>query len=84
MKLPASPPCLVGWLSIALHIGQRAGFHIGTDSVIRWSKRAEDPLPVRRWGAGRPRVVAEVDALNQWCDRQWAEANTPGSEGRHE
>lgn len=62
---------LEGWQAIAAYVAARTGFTVQVHAVQRWSRRKDDPLPVRRWGAGRPRVVADAAAVDAWCDRQW-------------
>jgi hypothetical protein len=68
-RLPGDP--VQGWSAIAARITQRTGLNMSPAAVTRLSKRQHDPLPVRRWGGSRPRVVADGRELDQWCDRQW-------------
>jgi hypothetical protein len=60
-----------GWSAIAARVTQRTGLNMSSAAVVRLSKRQHDPLPVRRWGGSRPRVVADGRELDQWADRQW-------------
>jgi hypothetical protein len=60
-----------GWREIARHVSALTGFTISIDSIKRWSQRRHDPLPIRKWGARRPRVLADGQELDAWCDRQW-------------
>ncbi len=69
-----------GWGAIAGRVSKRTGLDVTIHAVQRWSKRVSDPLPVRRWGAGRPRVVANASEIDRWADRQWAAAPLPPSE----
>lgn len=62
---------LQGWRAIAAYVAARTGFTVNVDSVQRWARRAKDPLPVKRWGLDRPRVVADRAALDAWITRQW-------------
>jgi hypothetical protein len=67
------PPDLIeGWGAIAFRLSSRSGLDVSVNAAMRWAKRSRDPLPIRRWGAGRPRVVADAAALDAWCDRQWS------------
>ena len=59
-----------GWCAIAGHLSMRAGFEVSIASAMRWAKTEVDPLPIRRWRAGR-RVVADAGELDAWCRRQW-------------
>ena len=68
---PAIPRLVEGWAAVAEHIQKRTGIHVSIDAAKRWARRAQDPLPTRRWGTGRPRVVADAQVLDSWCDRQW-------------
>lgn len=62
---------IAGWRAITAHVSARIGFAISVTSIKRWSQRRHDPLPIRKWGAGRPRVIADGHELDAWCDRQW-------------
>ena len=72
---------LDGWKHIAAHVSARTGFSVGVDAVAHMSKRVCDPLPVRRWGRRRPRVVADVAALDRWIDGEWRDAADHGAGG---
>jgi hypothetical protein len=61
-----------GWVAIAAHLSEHLGFYVTPHAAKRWARRPLDPLPVRRWGAGRPRIVADGRALDAWSDRQWS------------
>ena len=68
---PPSEP-IGGWGRIAARVTRRIGLQVSPDTARRWAKRADDPLPVRRWTCGkRPHVVADGCELDAWCDRQW-------------
>jgi hypothetical protein len=69
--VPPSISLITGWCAITSHVSARTGFAISEDSIKRWSQRRHDPLPIRKWGAGRPRVIADGHELDAWCDRQW-------------
>jgi hypothetical protein len=65
---------LEGWGPIAAHVTRRTGVQTSPDkfSARRWAKRADDPLPVRRWACGkRPHALADVRELDRWIDQQW-------------
>jgi hypothetical protein len=62
---------VLGWRNIAAHVSTRTGFSVGIDSLKRAARRADNPLPIRRWGASRPRVVADSAKLDAWVDTQW-------------
>jgi hypothetical protein len=63
---------LEGWGRIAAHLTQRIGMQVSPDTARRWAKRADDPLPVRRWACGkRPHVLADVCELDRWLDQRW-------------
>jgi hypothetical protein len=59
------------WRAIREHLQMRTGFAVSLDTLKRWSRRTDDPLPIRRWGVGRPRVVANSADLDGWVKRQW-------------
>lgn len=61
---------VVGWRGIADYISERAPFTFSIDTIMRWSRRRVDPLPVRRWGTVRPRVYTPVADLDAWLERQ--------------
>jgi len=66
---------LGGWGEIAAHLKQRIGMQVSPDTLRRWAKRAEDPLPVRRWACGkRPHVLVDASDLDEWIDRHWQQA----------
>jgi hypothetical protein len=71
-----------GWRAIAAHVSARTSFAISEASTRRWSQRRHDPLPIRKWGAGRPRVIADGQELADWCDRQWVRTER-GEEEHH-
>jgi hypothetical protein len=73
---------VAGWRAITAHVSARIGFAISEDSIKRWSQRRHDPLPIRKWGAGRPRVIADGQELADWCDRQWVRTER-GEEEHH-
>lgn len=62
---------VAGWRAITAHVSARSNFAISVASIKRWSQREHDPLPIRKWGVGRPRIVADTRALDAWCDAQW-------------
>lgn len=71
------------WSAIAQYISVRTSLDVSQDAAQRWARQTEDPLPVRRFGRRRPRVVANPAAINAWCDRQWRDISaspsaTPG------
>jgi hypothetical protein len=72
-----------GWNAIAARVSKHTRLDVSAASVIRWSKRKDDPLPIRRWGVGRPRVVADGQEIDAWCDRQWV-TTEQGEEERHD
>jgi hypothetical protein len=64
-------PTVATWPAIADYLAARAPVPVSVDSVMRWSRRAVDPLPVRRWGPrDRPRVYCIVAELDAWLERQ--------------
>ena len=71
-------PVIVGWRGITDYVAQRAPFTMSVDSIMRWSKRRADPLPVRRWGTSRPRVYAHVADLDAWLQRQLPDEKEEG------
>jgi hypothetical protein len=71
-----------GWEGIAERVSARAGLPVSVDSVTRYSRRAKDRLPVRKWGARVYAVAADLDA---WTDRQFRDdigPSPPSSPGR--
>ena len=70
---PATQPAarVEGWGAIAKCVSTRTGFEVSIAAAQRYARWPEDPLPVRRWGRARRHVVAEVAAVEAWCDRQW-------------
>ena len=60
---PNGPSTLVGLESITDHVATRLGFRLSTDTIRRLSKRANDPAPLREWGANHPRIIVDVAAL---------------------
>jgi hypothetical protein len=68
-SLPGDP--VQGWSAIATRVTQRTGLNMSSAAIVRLSKRQHDPLPVRRWGGSRPRIVADGRELDRWSDRQW-------------
>jgi hypothetical protein len=75
VQLRRQPPSklerLEGRLAIARYIAKRVGIEVTTDAVGKWIKRRRDPLSVKRWGVARPRILADVQEVDAWCDRQW-------------
>lgn len=60
-----------GWGPIATHLSKRLQVDV-TAEAARWYGRKGD-LPVKRLRLGkRPRVTADPDALNEWCDARAA------------
>jgi hypothetical protein len=59
-----------GWVGIADYLAAHAPVSVTVDSAMRWARRPEDPLPVRRWGQVRPRVYAIAAELDAWLERQ--------------
>jgi hypothetical protein len=58
------------WPAIADYLAERAPVPVSVDSVMRWSRRPIDPLPVKHWGQVRPRVYAIAAELDAWLERQ--------------
>jgi hypothetical protein len=64
-------PTIATWPDITAYVAARAPVPVSVDSVMRWSLRREDPLPVKRWGTRRrPRVYAIAAELDEWLERQ--------------
>lgn len=61
---------LDGWGEIALLLTEAAGVSISVDQAKRYAR--DHGLPVRRVGPGeRKRIVAEADAVIEWCIREF-------------
>jgi hypothetical protein len=59
------------WPRITSYLEERAPVSLSVDSVMRWSRRKFDPLPIHRWGTRhRPRVYAYAEELDRWLGRQ--------------
>lgn len=75
---PGHLPHVEGWGQIAQRIADRAGIRVSIDCVTRWARRKDDPLPVKRWGRGRPRVFASAVELDAWVERQFQDEANEG------
>jgi hypothetical protein len=59
------------WPRIAAHVAEHSPLSFSTDTCMRAAKRAEDPLPIRRFGSpSRPRVYCLLSELDEWIARQ--------------
>lgn len=60
-----------GWKAIADRMTRRTGIEISPDQARRYARRLLDPLPVRRYGGPKPRIVADVAAIDAWTQREY-------------
>jgi hypothetical protein len=65
---------LEAWRAIAERIGKRTRLSVTPDAVRRWAALKRNPLPTRRWGGERPRIVASAAEVDAWVDGRWSEA----------
>jgi hypothetical protein len=67
---PTRQPTVATWPAIAGYLSDRAPISVSIDAAMRWARRSDDPLPVKRWGQRRPRVYALAAELDAWLERQ--------------
>ena len=64
--------CYGDAVNVAARLSDLAGVDVSRHQVWRWSKRDEDPLPLRRIGRlRRRRVVALPDHVEAWAQREF-------------
>jgi hypothetical protein len=66
-----APAALSGYKEIARYVAARIGEAVSAGTVRKWGCRADDPLPVRRFGRLHARISIEVSDLDGWIERQW-------------
>jgi hypothetical protein len=72
---------LRGYKEIAAFIASRIGDTVSIRSARGYGVRADDPIPVRRFGN---RVFIDDDQLDIWVARQWKPAGARGRDnGEH-
>jgi hypothetical protein len=58
-----------GWKKVVAYLNERVPVAISVHTAMRYSRRPVDPLPLKRWGPGRPRVYAIAAELDAWIAR---------------